>query len=51
MTEYSVSPAGKKFLIPAENEYEAEFKRIEALTKAARDELPHPPEPNGTNLS
>jgi len=38
MTEYSVSPAGEKFPIPAENEYEAEFKRIEALTKAARDE-------------
>ena len=38
MTEYSVSPAGENFPIPAENEYEAEFKRIEDLTKAARDE-------------
>jgi nucleotide sugar dehydrogenase len=38
MTEYSVSPAGEKFTIPAKNEYEAEFKRIEALTKTAREE-------------
>jgi nucleotide sugar dehydrogenase len=36
MTEYSVSPAGEKFVIPQKDEYEAEFKRIESLVEAAR---------------
>jgi nucleotide sugar dehydrogenase len=36
MAEYSVSPAGEKFVIPQEDEYEAEFKRIESLAEAAR---------------
>jgi len=38
MTEYSVSPAGEKFAIPQEGEYEAEFKRIEALVGTARND-------------
>ena len=38
MDKYSVSPSGEKFAIPDKNEYPAEFKRIEALVKAARDE-------------
>jgi UDP-N-acetyl-D-glucosamine dehydrogenase len=38
MTEYSVSPAGEKFIIPQKDEYEAEFKRIEALVGTARGE-------------
>ena len=36
MTEYSVSPQGEKFPIPTQDQYEAEFKRIETLTHAAR---------------
>lgn len=38
MTEYSISPGGEKFTIPEQNEYEAEFKRIESLVEAARQE-------------
>jgi hypothetical protein len=38
MTDYSISPAGEKFAIPREDEYVAEFKRIESLVKAARDD-------------
>lgn len=38
MTEYSVSPAGEKFVIPQKDEYEAEFKRIESLVETARGE-------------
>jgi len=38
MTNYSVSPEGQKFAIPEENEYSAEFKRIESLAQAARSE-------------
>lgn len=38
MENYSVSPSGEKFPIPAANEYAAEFKRIESLTNAARAE-------------
>jgi len=36
MTEYSVSPQGDKFPVPTQDQYEAEFKRIETLTHAAR---------------
>ncbi len=36
MTQYSVSPSGEKFVIPQENEYQAEFERIETLVDAAR---------------
>ncbi|KKK61475.1 hypothetical protein LCGC14_3013940, partial [marine sediment metagenome] len=36
MTQYSVSPSGEKFVVPQENEYQAEFERIEALADAAR---------------
>jgi UDP-N-acetyl-D-glucosamine dehydrogenase len=38
MIEYSVSPTGEKFTIPQKGEYEAEFKRIESLLKAARQQ-------------
>lgn len=36
MTQYSVSPSGEKFVVPQENEYQAEFERIEALADVAR---------------
>ena len=38
MTEYSISPVGEKFAVPQKSEYDAEFKRIEALTETARQE-------------
>ncbi len=38
MSEYSVSPSGRKFPVPQENEYAAEFERIKALAGAARAE-------------
>jgi UDP-N-acetyl-D-glucosamine dehydrogenase len=38
MKNYSVSPSGEKFPIPAESEYAAEFQRVEALAKAAKSE-------------
>jgi UDP-N-acetyl-D-glucosamine dehydrogenase len=38
MSDYSVSPEGEKFAIPEKNEYAGEFKRIESLVKAARNE-------------
>jgi nucleotide sugar dehydrogenase len=38
MTDYSISPEGEKFGIPKEDEYAAEFKRIELLADAARKE-------------
>jgi len=38
MTDYSVSPAGEKFAIPRQEEYAAEFNRIESLVQAARSE-------------
>jgi len=34
--KYSVSPAGEKFAIPAKEEYDQEFKRIEELVNQAR---------------
>ncbi|MHC4395993.1 MAG: nucleotide sugar dehydrogenase [Planctomycetota bacterium] len=36
MAEYSVSPEGKKFPIPRQDEYDAEFKRIGSLVEVAR---------------
>lgn len=38
MNDYSTSPAGEEFALPKANEYEAEYKRIESLARAARDE-------------
>ena len=38
MTDYSISPEGEKFPIPKQDEYNAEFKRIELLVDAARKE-------------
>jgi UDP-N-acetyl-D-glucosamine dehydrogenase len=38
MTNYSVSPTGEKFAIPTNDEYAAEFERIETLVKAAHSE-------------
>lgn len=35
---YSVNPAGEKFKIPGEKQFEKEFKRLEKLTKKARKE-------------
>ncbi len=38
MADYSISPEGEKFAIPKRDEYAAEFKRIESLAEAARNE-------------
>ncbi|MHC4546535.1 MAG: nucleotide sugar dehydrogenase [Planctomycetota bacterium] len=38
MADCSISPAGEKFPIPKQDEYAAEFKRIESLVEAARKE-------------
>ncbi len=38
MIDYSVSPAGEKFAIPKEDQYAAEFERIESLVDAARSQ-------------
>ncbi|MHC4568412.1 MAG: GDP-mannose dehydrogenase, partial [Planctomycetota bacterium] len=38
MSDYSISPAGEKFPIPKQAEYDGEFQRVESLVKAARDE-------------
>jgi len=38
MVDYSISPEGEKFPIPREDEYGSEFKRIESLAEAARNE-------------
>ncbi len=38
MADYSVSPEGEKFAIPAKDEYPKEYKRIESLVAAARAE-------------
>ena len=37
-TIYSVNPAGEQFALPQKNEYEQEYKRLEALAKNARSE-------------
>jgi nucleotide sugar dehydrogenase len=36
MAEYSIAPTGEKFPVPTENQYTAEFKRIQSLVEAAR---------------
>jgi len=36
MAHYSVSPGGERFAIPGEDEYAAEFKRVELLVESAR---------------
>jgi len=38
MAEFSVSPSGEKFPIPADKEYAAEFRRLERLVRQARKE-------------
>ena len=38
MTEYSAASTGERFPIPQENEYPAEFRRIQALADQARKE-------------
>ncbi|MHC4888051.1 MAG: nucleotide sugar dehydrogenase, partial [Planctomycetota bacterium] len=38
ITDYSISPAGEKFAIPAEDEYGAELARIESLVESARNQ-------------
>ena len=38
MGEYSISPAGEQFTVPEKDQYDAEFKRIESLAAAAREE-------------
>jgi len=38
MTQYSVSPAGEKFSIPASEDYAAEYERLEALVGQARED-------------
>jgi len=38
MAQYSISPAGEKFAIPAKKDYAAELKRIERLVRQARGE-------------
>jgi UDP-N-acetyl-D-glucosamine dehydrogenase len=38
MAEYSISPAGEQFALPEKEQYDAEFKRIESLANAAREE-------------
>ncbi|MHC4573728.1 MAG: nucleotide sugar dehydrogenase [Planctomycetota bacterium] len=38
MSDYSISPEGEKFPIPAGGEYAAEFERIESLVQAAGNE-------------
>ncbi|MEE9371379.1 MAG: UDP binding domain-containing protein [Sedimentisphaerales bacterium] len=38
MADYSISPEGEKFGIPKEDEYAAEFKRIELLAEVAHKE-------------
>jgi UDP-N-acetyl-D-glucosamine dehydrogenase len=35
---YSISPSGEKFLIPHENDYDVEFKRLEQLSANAKKE-------------
>jgi nucleotide sugar dehydrogenase len=38
MSDYSISPSGEQFPIPQKHEYAAEFDRISALVKTARQE-------------
>jgi nucleotide sugar dehydrogenase len=38
MSDFSISPEGEQFPIPSQDEYAAEFERIESLVQAARSE-------------
>ncbi|TFG48194.1 MAG: GDP-mannose dehydrogenase, partial [Candidatus Brocadiia bacterium] len=38
MTEYSISPEGRKFSIPQPQEYETEFRRIQILSDQAKQQ-------------
>ncbi len=38
MPDYSISPEGEKFAIPEQDDYAAEFTRVESLVEAARSE-------------
>ena len=38
MTEYSINPAGEKFVLPATEEYASELARVEKLAASARKE-------------
>jgi nucleotide sugar dehydrogenase len=38
MTDYSISPAGERLAIPDQEQYAAEFNRVESLVEAARKE-------------
>jgi len=38
MADYSISPAGENFEVPAENQYAEELQRIQSLVDAARSE-------------
>jgi UDP-N-acetyl-D-glucosamine dehydrogenase len=38
MSDYSMSPEGEKFLLPSQEEYAKELKRVESLAEAARKE-------------
>ena len=38
LNEFSVSPSGEKFAIPHEQDYAAEFQRLEKLVSEARQE-------------
>jgi len=38
MAQYSISPGGEKFTIPAKNQYAAELRRLKTLTAKARKE-------------
>ena len=38
MTEYSISPTGRKYPLPTSDQYETEFEHISSLAEAARSE-------------
>ena len=38
MAEFSISPSGERFPLPAKEQYQAEFERIESLVQNARKE-------------
>ena len=38
MSDYSVSPAGEKYLLPKKEDYAAEFERISSLADEAREQ-------------
>ena len=38
MSEYSISPSGERFPLPSKEDYEAEYRRLEELAAAARED-------------